>query len=127
VLIWSAAALIAGSEALYTSELQLVAASRPATLPAQLLQLNQCNRNTPSMSCSSAGLISFECATVDPFAMIDLIEVSRNSAAQFFKDDRRISPSTAFLIATSQTSALPSGQARKSGTNPDNRYRHRQA
>jgi hypothetical protein len=40
---------------------------------------------------------------------------------------RRISPSTAFLIATSQTSALPSGQARKSGTNPDNRYRHRQA
>ena len=33
-------------------------------LPPQLLQLNQCNRNTPSMACSSAGLINLECATV---------------------------------------------------------------
>jgi hypothetical protein len=28
------------------------------------VQLNQCNRNTPSTACSSAGLMSFECATV---------------------------------------------------------------
>ena len=34
-----------------------------AFLP-QLLQLNQCSRNTPSTACSSAGLMSFECATV---------------------------------------------------------------
>ena len=32
----------------------------PALLPPQLLQLNQCNRNTPSTACSSAGLMSFE-------------------------------------------------------------------
>jgi len=36
----------------------------PGALPPQLLQLNQCNRNTPSTACSSAGLMSFECATV---------------------------------------------------------------
>jgi hypothetical protein len=34
---------------------------------------------------------------------------------------------TALLIVTSKTSALRSGQARKSGANPDNRYRHWQA
>jgi hypothetical protein len=33
-------------------------------LPPQLPPLNQCSRNTPSTACSSAGLMSFECATV---------------------------------------------------------------
>src|SRR5260370_12985436 len=40
------------------SDLELLA------LPLQLLELNHCSRNTPFTACSSAGLMSFEFATV---------------------------------------------------------------